>query len=89
MTKLTIATIFAVAALAPSFALADGGGDGRMQAGGAHMSTYVQHPYHDPRSVYWQGRGTGQLLGSPMKADPSGVLRAPSASNWAVNPRLR
>ncbi|RVU18149.1 hypothetical protein [Methylobacterium oryzihabitans] len=89
MTKFTIATVLALAAVLPGVALADGGGGGRMPAGGAHMSSYVHHPYHDPRSTYWQGRGTGQILGSPMKADPAGRLQAPGTSNWAVNPGRR
>ncbi len=46
-------------------ARADGGGEGRMAAGGAHMSTYVHHPYHDPRSAHSQMRGTGH----PRRAD--------------------
>jgi hypothetical protein len=75
-------------------ARAEGGEGSRQAAGGAHMSSYVNHPYHDPRSLYAQRRGTGQILGAPMLTDqgPSrltaGGLARPS---WAIGrtPRQR
>ncbi len=63
-----------------------------MAAGGAHMSTYVHHPYHDPRSAHSQMRGTGQLLGAPMVADRAGTRldrRDSGMRTWAAQPGRR
>ncbi|WP_279356463.1 hypothetical protein [Methylobacterium indicum] len=87
----TLAATLAAPLLAGA-ALADGGGGGRMPAGGAHMSSYVHHPYHDPRSSHSQMRGTGQILGAPMVAERPGtgpVLQAPGMRSWAVQPGRR
>ncbi|GJD65097.1 hypothetical protein [Methylobacterium frigidaeris] len=95
MRALALTTLFAATLALPlaaaSAALADGGGGGRMPAGGAHMSSYVHHPYHDPRSSHSQARGTGQLLGAPMMADPATRLlpRGAGVPAWAVQPRRR
>ncbi|BAQ48499.1 MULTISPECIES: hypothetical protein [Methylobacterium] len=91
LTLSTLAAAMAVSLLAGA-ARADGGGDGRMAAGGAHMSSYVHHPYHDPRSSHSQLRGTGQLLGAPMvaerpKAGPG--LRNSGLRTWASQPPRR
>lgn len=62
-------------------AAADGS---RQPAGGAHMSSYVTDPFHDPRSLYSQRRSTGQILGQPMLSENAGVhVRRPAAgSHW-------
>ncbi|WP_210287413.1 hypothetical protein [Methylobacterium sp. R2-1] len=51
----------------------DGGSGSRQQAGGAFMSSYVDDPYHDPRSVHSQRMGTGQILGAPMLSENAGA----------------
>ncbi|KMO28934.1 hypothetical protein VQ02_30715 [Methylobacterium variabile] len=96
MRKPILAAVVMAATALPALAVsgaawADGGGDGRMPAGGAHMSSYVNHPYHDPRSGHWQKRGTGQLLGAPMMADPGTRLlpRGSGVPAWAVQPGRR
>ena len=68
---------------------AQAGPDGsRQPAGGAHMSSYVHHPNHDPRSVYWQRRGSGQILGQPMFSEGAGAhhpyrARRNTPNHWA------
>ncbi|MEA1832076.1 hypothetical protein U8607_08270 [Methylobacterium durans] len=57
----------------------------RQPAGGAHMSSFVHHPYHDPRSLHSQRRATGQILGQPMLSERAGAHRAEPR---AVEPRL-
>ncbi|AWN46663.1 hypothetical protein DK419_10345 [Methylobacterium terrae] len=86
-----VAATLALPLLAAGAARADGGGGGRMPAGGGHMSSYVNDPYHDPRSAYSQRRGTGQLLGAPMMADPGSRLlpRGAGVPAWAVQPGRR
>lgn len=56
----------------------------RQAAGGAHMSSYVNDPYHDPRSLYSQRRSTGQILGQPMLSENAGIhARRPVAEpHW-------
>ena len=82
--------ILAVAAIilgATVAARAEGGEGSRQPAGGAHMSSYVGHPYHDPRSVYAQRRGTGQIQGAPMLTDqgPSSLTRGGlTRPSWAI-----
>ncbi|MFH6781469.1 MULTISPECIES: hypothetical protein [Methylobacterium] len=85
------AAALALPLLAAGAARADGGGGGRMPAGGGHMSSYVSDPYHDPRSAYSQRRGTGQLLGAPMTADPGTRLlpRGAGVPAWAMQPGHR
>ncbi len=85
---LTAATM-ALPLLAAGAARADGGGGGRMAAGGAHMSSYVHHPYHDPRSAHAQMRGSGQLLGAPMVVDRAATSldrRGSGIRRWATQP---
>lgn len=62
------AVAFPMAALA-----GDGGIGSRQQAGGAFMSSYVDDPYHDPRSLHSQRMGTGQILGAPMLSENAGA----------------
>ncbi|AWN39092.1 hypothetical protein [Methylobacterium radiodurans] len=71
----------------------EGGGGERMVAGGGHMSSFVNNPYHDPRSVYSQRQGTGQILGAPMLHEPAPVIArrdvvSPAwAAGWSGRPR--
>ncbi|MGU3664893.1 hypothetical protein ACLBX9_11965 [Methylobacterium sp. A49B] len=65
--------LLAGALVLPISAQAGEGGDGSRQvAGGGHMSSYVNDPHHDPRSLHSQRLGTGQLLGAPMLHDRAG-----------------
>lgn len=70
----------------------EGGGGERMVAGGGHMSSFVNDPYHDPRSAYSQRRGTGQLLGAPMMHEPApvaarrNVVSPAWAAGWSRRP---
>ncbi|MCF4129405.1 hypothetical protein [Methylobacterium sp. SyP6R] len=92
LSTLAAATMALPLIAAAGVARADGGGDGRMAAGGAHMSTYVHHPYHDPRSAHSQMRGTGQLLGAPMVADRAATRldrRDSGMRVWAAQPGRR
>lgn len=66
----TIITAMAGLLNSPAQAGADGS---RQPAGGAHMSSYVSDPSHDPRSLYSQRRGTGQILGQPMFSESAGA----------------
>lgn len=87
MKHIVTAAALAVALGLPAAALAGEGGSGsRMPAGGAHMSSYVSDPYHDPRSLHSQRRGTGQILGAPMYRDGPAVAvdRRILAPNWAI-----
>ncbi|MFE1602405.1 hypothetical protein [Methylobacterium sp. ID0610] len=85
MRKLATATLFMTMTALPGMALAGGGGEGsRMPAGGAHMSSYVNHPNHDPRSHYWQRRSGGQILGAPMVVDQNQRGRVPANPVWAI-----
>ena len=74
---------------APVAAQAEGGEGSRQAAGGAMMSSYVDHPYHDPRSVYSQRRGTGQILGAPMLTDqgPSSLAASGLGRGTCERPR--
>lgn len=86
--KYIISTFVVAAALAlPQAAMADAEGS-RQPAGGAHMSSYQTDPQHDPRSLFSQRRGSGQILGQPMlseNAGAHGVRRGvPADPRWAV-----
>ncbi|MDP4025164.1 hypothetical protein Q8W71_21260 [Methylobacterium sp. NEAU 140] len=83
---LTAALAFPVAAQAGE----SGGGD-RQAAGGGFMSSYVSDPYHDPRSLHSQRRGSGQLLGAPMFHDGHRAIarRDVIAPHWASGTRGR
>nr|WP_245516444.1 MULTISPECIES: hypothetical protein [Methylobacterium] len=64
----------------------------RQPAGGAHMSSFVHHPEHDPRSLYSQRRATGQILGQPMLSERAGAHRAAPRvvePHWASGWRVR
>ncbi len=85
--KYIIATAIAAAFVLPHAALA--GADGsRQPAGGAHMSSYQTDPQHDPRSLFSQRNGGGQILGQPMLSESAGahgVRRGvPAEPRWAV-----
>ncbi|GLS44090.1 hypothetical protein [Methylobacterium brachythecii] len=69
MKRLASLCLMAVALAMPVAAQAGGADGSRQAAGGAFMSTYVNDPYHDPRSLHSQDRGTGQILGAPMYHD--------------------
>lgn len=73
--KILLATVTAIGALTALLgSQAQAGPDGsRQPAGGAHMSSYVSDPNHDPRSLYSQRRGTGQILGQPMFSESAGA----------------
>lgn len=55
-----------------------------MVAGGNLMSSYVDHPHHDPRSLWSQSNRTGQILGQPMFSERAG---APSVSRETLTRR--
>ncbi|GJE31471.1 hypothetical protein [Methylobacterium oxalidis] len=64
----------------------------RQPAGGAHMSSFVHHPYHDPRSLHSQRRSTGQILGQPMLSERAGMHRGSPRlvePHWASGWRRR
>lgn len=88
MKHFVTAAALAIALGLPAAALAgEGSGGDRMQAGGGHMSSYVNSPYHDPRSLHSQRMGTGQLLGAPMYRDGPAVAldrRGVVSPNWAI-----
>ena len=86
--RIAIAALALALPFSVSLAQAGEGGGDRMQAGGGHMSSYVNDPYHDPRSLYAQRRGTGQLLGAPMYPDAPPLSRRDLVSpHWAVGQR--
>lgn len=71
---MTVGFIAMAAVVLPIAAQAEGGGSGsRQQAGGAFMSSYVDDPYHDPRSLHSQRAGSGQILGAPMLSENAGA----------------
>ena len=70
MTRIVVAVLLATAATLPIAAQAEGS---RMPAGGNLMSTYVDHPNHDPRSLWSQQNRTGQILGQPMTSERAGA----------------
>lgn len=80
----SVAVFVAAAALPLSAQAADGS---RMPAGGNLMSSYVTHEHHDPRSLWSQQNGTGQILGSPNFHENGGaqrVSRQPATQpHWA------
>lgn len=86
------AAIFASAAALPLAAQAQGDGS-RQAAGGGFMSSYVNDPYHDPRSLYSQRNGTGQILGQPMLSEGAGVhglsARDVGEPHWAAGTTRR
>ncbi|UMY19243.1 hypothetical protein MMB17_08060 [Methylobacterium organophilum] len=84
MKHIVAAATFAAAIVFPAaaFALAEGS---QQAAGGAHMSSYISDPYHDPKSVWAQSRGTGQILGAPMLSENAGAHNVRRAA--PVNPR--
>jgi hypothetical protein len=65
-------------------AQAENNGGSRQAAGGAHMSSYVSDPYHDPRSAHSQHHSTGQILGQPMLSENAG---AHNVGSRMVEPR--
>lgn len=78
MRRLFAVTVLAAAIALPVAAQAEGS---RMPAGGNLMSSYVDDPNHDPRSVWSQANRTGQILGQPMMHENAG---APSNSRRIV-----
>lgn len=84
MKRLVATTLFAAVLTLPLAAQAGPSGS-RQPAGGAFMSSYVDDPYHDPRSLHSQQRGTGQLLGAPMLTEGPGVSqRRVVDPHWAA-----
>lgn len=78
-----IAIAFMTAAVAfPVAAQAEGADGSRQAAGGGFMSSYVDSPYHDPRSLHSQRNGSGQILGQPMLSENAGAR--PSEARTAV-----
>ncbi|ACS40777.1 hypothetical protein MexAM1_META1p3029 [Methylorubrum extorquens AM1] len=70
----TLGLLAAAAVALPLTAQAQDGGNGsRQQAGGGFMSSYVDDPYHDPRSLHSQRAGSGQILGAPMLSENAGA----------------
>jgi len=87
----TLGFLAAAAVALPLTAQAQDGGNGsRQQAGGGFMSSYVDDPYHDPRSLHSQRAGSGQILGAPMLSENAGAKGgAPTAAlrQGTVQPR--
>ncbi len=74
MKRALVATMIFGASMGVLISQAHAGPDGsRQPAGGAHMSSYVHEPNHDPRSLYSQRRGSGQILGQPMFSEGAGA----------------
>jgi hypothetical protein len=91
---MTVGMLTAMAIALPITAQAQDGGSGsRQQAGGGFMSSYVDDPYHDPRSLHSQRMGTGQILGAPMLSENAGRRRplggAPGCGRTALGRRHR
>ncbi|MGX5777088.1 hypothetical protein [Methylorubrum zatmanii] len=79
MNRIMTIGFLAAALIAPvATQAADGGSGSRQQAGGAFMSSYVDDPYHDPRSLHSQRNGTGQILGAPMLSENAGAKTSPA-----------
>lgn len=92
MKRMMTVGFLAMAAVAlPLTAQAQDGGNGsRQHAGGGFMSSYVDDPYHDPRSLHSQRMGSGQILGAPMLSENAGAKGGdirPAASLGTVQPR--
>lgn len=69
MKRFATLSLVALALAVPSLARADGGEGSRQSAGGGFMSSFVNDPYHNPKSLHSQQLGTGQIAGSPMYHD--------------------
>lgn len=83
---LGLALLAGICALPLAAQAGEGGGGSRQAAGGGHMSSYISDPQHDPRSLYAQSRGTGQILGAPMvheRAGAQAARRRVVAPHWA------
>ena len=86
MKHVAILSLAAVALALPGFAHAEGGDGSRQSAGGGYMSSYISDPNHNPKSLYSQRTGTGQIAGSPMFQDGPGTVvsrRDIVAPHWA------
>ncbi|GJD37162.1 hypothetical protein [Methylobacterium aerolatum] len=87
MKRFATLSLAAVALALPGLAHAEGGDGSRQAAGGGHMSSYVNDPYHNPKSLHSQRLGTGQIAGSPMFHDGPGSVvtrREVVSPNWAA-----
>ncbi|GEP00754.1 hypothetical protein [Methylobacterium haplocladii] len=73
MKRIAALAILTGALVLPMAAQAENSGGSREVAGGAHMSSYVTDPYHDPRSAHSQRNSTGQILGAPMLSENAGA----------------
>lgn len=87
MKSIAAFAILAVALVLPVAAQAENSGGSRQAAGGAHMSSYVSDPYHDPRSAHSQHHSMGQILGQPMVSENAGAHNVRSRlvePHWAA-----
>lgn len=73
MQRFMAAILFTGVVALPLAAQAEGGDGSRQAAGGGFMSSYVNDPYHDPRSLHSQRAGSGQIQGQPMLSEGAGV----------------
>lgn len=73
MQRFIAAMLFTGAVALPMAAQAEGGDGSRQAAGGGFMSSYVNDPYHDPRSLHSQRQGSGQIQGQPMLSENAGI----------------
>ncbi len=73
MQRSLAAILFTAAAALPMAAQAEGGDGSRQAAGGGFMSSFVNDPYHDPRSLHSQRVGSGQIQGQPMLSENAGI----------------
>lgn len=88
MNRAVLAIALVSALSASTAALADGGDGSRQAAGGGFMSSYVSDPYHDPRSMHSQRRGSGQIQGAPMFHEGAGHhARRAVGGSWASGHR--
>jgi len=82
--KTVVVVAFVSAALLPLAAQAEGQGGSRQAAGGAHMSSYVNDPNHDPHSLWSQHNRTGQILGAPMVSENAGAHPRAARPHWTA-----
>ena len=86
MKRFATLSLVAVALAVPTLAQAEGGDGSRQAAGGGHMSSFVSDPSHNPKSLYSQMVGTGQISGAPMFNDASSARTATVARRDVISP---